>query len=465
MALRFVHFSPRAAAASLAMSAVFVLSACSMQPPRSFPEVQLPESFTGPKSAAAVSVDTNWWHGFDSPELSALMAQLAAQNLDLATASLRVERAQFQLGQTRADNLPAVSGRLSGRGGENLDTGLTSLSSSASIGASYDVDIWGSREASILASTLNIDVSQAQLRNQSVLLQRQLANAYFTQLSLQQRLAIAKQNVTASEQLLSLIQLRYDAGSASGIELAQQRNTLLSAQNEVLRLSNQLAINNRALAALLADSEFQQREFTAPVNSLALPEIDVQQPASVLRQRPDVAAAFLQLQLADISVYQASIAGLPGLSLSADLGMSDLTDLANGWSLSAALSSAMVLFDNGKREQAERVANVDTQIAFNNLMTTIISAAQEMQDAADNYRFQREAYALDLIELENNQRLYDLAQARYKSGDSDFLNLLNAQRSWFSAQLNVINRYQSALSAAVDVYTAARGLPVTNTDS
>ena len=75
------------------------------------------------------------------------------------------------------------------------------------------------------------------------------------------------------------------------------------------------------------------------------------------------------------------------------------------------------------------------------------------------------AYALDLIELENNQRLYDLAQARYKSGDSDFLNLLNAQRSWFSAQLNVINRYQSALSAAVDVYTAARGLPVTNTDS
>ena len=123
-------------------------------------------------------------------------------------------------------------------------------------------------------------------------MQRQLANAYFTQLSLQQRLAIAKQNVTASEQLLSLIQLRYDAGSASGIELAQQRNTLLSAQNEVLRLSNQLAINNRALAALLADSEFQQREFTAPVNSLALPEIDVQQPASVLRQRPDVAAAF-----------------------------------------------------------------------------------------------------------------------------------------------------------------------------
>ncbi len=87
MARCFVHFSPRAAAVSLAMSAVFILSACSMQPSRSFPEVQLPESFSNPKITATVSVDTNWWHWLDSPELSALMAQLAAQNLDLSTAS------------------------------------------------------------------------------------------------------------------------------------------------------------------------------------------------------------------------------------------------------------------------------------------------------------------------------------------------------------------------------------------
>lgn len=460
MTRNIVYLRQQVVTVSVAILAVLGLSACSMQASRSFPQIPLPEHFHALQDTHTVTIDKTWWLAFHSPELLTLMQQLEAQSLDLANASLRVERARFQWGQSQADNLPALSGRASGRSAENLDSGLRSNGSSASVAMSYEVDIWGSREASILAAKLNIDVSEAQLRNQSVLLQQALANGYFTQLSLQQRLDIAHQNITASEQLLSLIQLRYEAGSASGIELAQQRNTLLSAKSEVLRLENQLALNNRALAALLADSEFQQREFTLHINSIALPEIDIQQPASVLRQRPDVAAAFLQLQLADINVYQASVAGLPGLSLSADVGLSDLTTLASGWTLSAALSSAMVLFDNGKREQAEKAANVDTHIAFNNLVIAIISAAREMQDAADNYRFQRDAYHLDLIELDNNKRLYDLAQAKYKSGDSDFLNLLNAQRSWFSAQLNVINRYQSALGAAVDVYTAARGLPV-----
>ena len=214
------------------------------------------------------------------------------------------------------------------------------------------------------------------------------------------------------------------------------------------------------LSALLADSELKPLSVAAKLDTISLPVIDLALPAAVLRQRPDVEMAFIQLQQADIAVYQASIAGLPGLNLSASLSLSDLTDLAEGWSLGAALSSAATLFDAGKRRRLEDIAQTNVDIALNNLKSVVISASQELLDSLDTYAYQQQAYTIDIIELANNQRLYELSQARYKAGDTDFLTLLNAQRSWFNAQLNLINSYESALNAAAQVYLAARGEPL-----
>ena len=442
--------------------AVSVCCGFTFTPDRAFPAYPLPwqSAAEAEQNEVTVNVDKHWWQQFSSAELNELMNRLDEQNLDLSTARLRLEQAQLQLRVAQADNLPSLSGRVAANGTHNPDTGDSQTGSSAALSGGYEVDVWGSRAAQILAGKLDISSATQSLRNQSVIIQRLLANAYFAQLSLGQRQSIARQNLVASEQLLELIQLQYDAGIASGIELAQQRNTLLAAQTELLRLNNEIKLNQRVLSALLADSELKPLSVAAKLDTISLPVIDLALPAAVLRQRPDVEMAFIQLQQADIAVYQASIAGLPGLNLSASLSLSDLTDLAEGWSLGAALSSAATLFDAGKRRRLEDIAQTNVDIALNNLKSVVISASQELLDSLDTYAYQQQAYTIDKIELANNQRLYELSQARYKAGDTDFLTLLNAQRSWFNAQLNLINSYESALNAAAQVYLAARGEPL-----
>lgn len=442
--------------------AIMCVAGCAYTPEREFPAYSLPwqSDLSTVAVNSGIKADSQWWQQFNSTELNTLMTALDAQNLDIASAKLRLEQAELQLRTEQADNYPSVSGRLSGSGSKGLDTGTSSASSSGSMSASYDVDVWGSRQAQILAAELDIDSARQSLRNQSVTLQQLLANAYFARLSLLQRQAIASQNVQASEQLLKLINLQYAAGSASGIERAQQRNTLLASQAELLNLNNQLKLNQRVLGALLADTEFKAFSFSQEINAIALPAIELALPAAILRNRPDVEMAYIALQQTDIAVYQASIAGLPGLSLSTSLSLSDLTSLASGWTLGAALSSAATLFDAGKRRRAEDIAQKNVEIALNNLQSVVIDATQELMDSLDNYAYQREAYEIDQVELENNRRLYELSQARYKAGDTDFLTLLNAQRSWFNAQLSLINSYEALLKSAVGVYLAARGEPL-----
>jgi outer membrane protein TolC len=88
-----------------------------------------------------------------------------------------------------------------------------------------------------------------------------------------------------------------------------------------------------------------------------------------------------------------------------------------------------------------------------------LNATQELLNGLDNLAYSREVYDLGELELANNKRLFELAQVRYKSGDTDFLTLLNAQRSWFNAQLALSNSYRQVLVATVDVYRAAGGVP------
>lgn len=438
--------------------ALLALCGCAYSPAQLRPEFEAPEAFSQ-YTQQPIVIDAQWWQSFQSGELSGLMTKLTKSNLTLSDAQLRLSQAQLQYQRSHADDLPAVTASASGRSARDLDTSTQQSSSSAGLGVSYDFDIWGSREAEQLAAELDVDVAQEQWRSAALQMQASLATHYITMLSLQQRRNIARQNVEASEKLLTLINVRYQAGDTSGIEVAQQRNTLLAAKAELLSIENNIVLRNRQIAALLGDTGFSARDYAADINELALPNITISQPASIIAQKPEVKAALKQWQLADIDVYQASIAGLPGLSFSASLSLSDLLTLADGWSVSGALSSAATLFDNDKRALAEAVNRVSLSIAVNNVKSVTLDATQTLLDSLDSYRYLEQAYQLDLQELDNNRRLYQLSEIRYKSGDTDFLTLLNAQRSWFSAQLAVVNSYRDLLIGSVDVYLAAGGMP------
>ena len=195
-------------------------------------------------------VTTSWWKVFEVDELVPVMKTLENQNLTLNQAEQRVKRAQFLLAQVNAGDVPTLTGRASGRSGRDLDSGRSSHSTSGGLGLNYDADIWGTRDAQQRSRQLGIDTAQYQFTDALLDTQALFINTLLEQISLQSRLSIAMQNVEISEALLKLVQIRFEEGDTSGIEVSQQRNTLISAQSEVLRLRNSLTLNERALAVL-----------------------------------------------------------------------------------------------------------------------------------------------------------------------------------------------------------------------
>ena len=436
-------FSVPLAARSLlcAFSCIVLTASCAYSPSTTLPETDT-QALQKAKSVDATSqITTSWWKVFEVAELAPVMKTLESQNLTLNQAEQRVKRAQFLLAQVNAGDVPTITARTSGRSGRDLDSGRSSHSTSGGLGLSYDADIWGTRDAQQRSRQLGIDTAQYQFTDALLDTQALFINTLLEQISLQSRLSIAMQNVEISEALLNLVQIRFEEGDTSGIEVSQQRNTLISAQSEVLRLSNSLALNERALAVLLGHESMQ---FNTPeekallslsLTDFSLPEVAPILSAEVLKQRPDVQLAIAQFKQAD---------------------------LAQGWTLGAAVSSAATLFDGGRLEAAEKAAKTDVDLAILQYQQTVLSAIEALLNSQTNLVFNQQNYRYALASLENNQQLYRLADIRYKAGDTDFLNLLNAQRSFFSARQSVISNYQAVLSSVIATYRESAGADITS---
>ena len=446
-----------------AFSCIALTTSCAYSPSTRLPEISS-QALSAAKSAeSTVPVTISWWTVFEVPELTPVMKTLESQNLTLNQVKQRVKRAQFLLAQVNAGDVPTITAGASGRSGRDIDRGHSSHSTSGGLGLNYDADIWGTRDAQQRSRQLGVDSAQYQFTDALLDTQALFLNTLLEQISLQSRLSIALQNVEISEELLKLVQIRFEEGDTSGIEVSQQRNTLISAQTEVLRLRNNLTLNERALAVLLGRESMQLNtpELSAllslSLTDFALPDVAPTLSAEVLKQRPDVQLAIAQFKQADLAFYEASVAGLPGMSLNADVGVSDLLDLAQGWTLSAAISSAATLFDGGRLEAIEQAAKTDVDLAILQYQQTVLSAIEALLNSQTNLAFYKQNYRYAAASLENNQQLYRLADIRYKAGDTDFLNLLNAQRSFFSARQSVISNYQAVLSSVIATHRESAG--------
>ncbi|WAJ70285.1 efflux transporter outer membrane subunit [Catenovulum adriaticum] len=444
---------------------VLWVTACAYQPNQHDLSMQMPAQLNQLGLESQVSAQTlslsqmQWWQTFTSPQLNSLMSELDTRNLSIAAAQLRLDKSRALLAQQQADYWPSVSARASQRNGYNFDNQNESSSSSLGFSAAYEIDLWGTRDAANASAKLNLIASQQQVQSVLLQLQIQLASQYFSHLSLLQRLDISTQNLAASESLLKLIQAQFEAGSASGIEVSQQTNSLLSAQAQLMTVERDINFSQRALAALLGKSDMQIELKYESIEQLSIPEISQRQSAKQLMQRPDIQIAQTQLRLQDANLYQVEQQKWPSLTVSADLSLADLMSFGSGWSAAIASGLSMPIFNAGKIDQQIEVAKTDVQIALANYQDAVVQAVKESLNSLTELSYQTNLYQVKQQELDNNQRLYRLAQIRFDSGDTDFLNLLNAQRSWFNAKLTHAAAKRDILQANIDVYKALAGKP------
>lgn len=452
------------------LAASLLLAACSNPAPRPDSGLQPPAAWQSPNTSAAAHSNRQWWMQFGSPQLNRLIEQASVGSHDLAAAVARVQQAQASATIAGAPLLPELKAGLNanrqrllhGKGYSQLDVSPDNRSLNyydAQLSASYEIDFWGGKRAARDSAVLGLQASEFDRATVELTLQSGVANSYTQALSLREQQRIAELNLANAQSVLRLVQTRYDAGSATALELAQQKS-LVAEQQRKLPLVQQQAREARITLAALLGQPVQALTLTEqPFDQLHWPEIDSGVPSELLSRRPDIASAEAKLAAAQADVTVARAAMLPTLTLTASLGTG--ADLASDLLRTTFynLSSGLVapIFNNGRLSAARDKATARQQELLETYRGAIINGFADVEKALNSIRGLDEQRQWQGEELSQAQTAFDIAQSRYQAGAEDLLTVLQTQRTLYAAQDMNVQLRLSRLQASIALYKALGG--------
>ncbi len=450
---------------TLALVALLSLSACSLTPTLTKPELPLPPSYSAAISDPdAQAVNAQWWQRFGSAELDALMVEALAANHDLAAAVARIEQSRASAKAARASLLPTVNASASAstssrdNGSSNTSSGSSnSQSDSATLSAAYELDLWGGNAASVAAARARLDASVYSRDAVALTLQGDVASNYFQLLALKDRLTLTEQNRAAAAELLRLVQVRYDNGAATALDLAQQKTTLLSIEASIPALQQSLQQTGHTLAVLLGRAPCGFVVSGTTLAGITLPAIAVDTPASLLVQRPDIRASEAGLIAANANIGVARAALLPNVSLSASAGINGVLTSGSSTVLSLAASLSQSVFDGGRLQSQVVLANAQQQELLESYAQTVLLALKDVEDNLVAVGSNETRTALLVQSTEQARLAYDLARIRYDAGADDLLTLLDAQRTRLNAEDSLVQAQLASQTAAIGLFKALGG--------
>lgn len=452
------------------LAASLLLAACSSPAPRLDSGVQPPSAWQSADTPGALQSNRQWWTQFGSPELERLVEQARLGSYDLAAAVARVRQAEASATIAGAPLLPELKAGLNanrqklihGKGYSQLDVSPENRSLDyydAELSASYEIDFWGGKRAARDSAVFGVQASEFDRATVELTLLSGVANSYTQALALREQARIAELNLANAQNVLHLVQTRFDAGSATALELAQQKSLVAEQQRRLPLVQQQAREALISLAALLGQ----------PVQALPLPEQSFAQlhwpdiasgvPSDLLSRRPDIASAEARLAAAQADVTVARAAMLPKITLTASLGSgADLAaDLLRTtfYNLSSGLTAP--IFNNGRLSAERDKAKARQDELLETYRGAIINGFADVEKALSSIRGLDEQRQWQSEELNQAQTAFDIAQSRYQAGAEDLLTVLQTQRTLYAAQdLNVQLRL-SRLQASIALYKALGG--------
>ncbi|MDQ0740996.1 efflux transporter outer membrane subunit [Pseudomonas sp. W4I3] len=452
------------------LSLCLLLNACAGNAPAIDSGIAPPAAWQNAERAASQATNQRWWMQFGSPSLNRLIDQARRDSFDVAAAMARVRQAQATAVIAGAPLLPEVKFNLTAsrekllRGSGNSDLNATESdrtvsSYDANLSASYELDFWGGRAAARDSALHSLQASQFDQANVELTLLSNVADRYAQTLAARQRQQIAELNLANARNVLTLVQTRYDAGSATALELAQQKS-LVASQQRQLPLIEQLAEESRITLAALLGQPVQALELGGePFQALTWPIIGPGVPSQLLSRRPDLAQAEAQLAAAHADVRVARAAMLPAVTLGATLGSGayKADDILR--SPFYTLTSGLVapIFNNGRLSAERDKARARQDELLQTYRGAIINGFADVEKALSSITRLDQQRQWQSEELRQAQTAFQIAQSRYQAGAEDWLTVLETQRSLYAAQdLNVQLRL-SRLQASIALYKALGG--------
>jgi len=457
-----------------ALAAALLLSGCVNLAPRyERPAAPVPAHYPDAPADAgsngAANADVGWRTFFADAKLRGLIELALDNNRDLRVAVLNIAQARAQYRIQDAATLPTLSASGSGtatRTPASLSaTGeaLTSHQYSATLGVSaYELDLFG-RVRNLSAQALEQYLSTEEARRSTqISLVAEVATAYLTWAADLERLALARETLRSQSDTYTLTQRSFELGSASALTLRQVQTSVDSARVDVARYTGQIAQDRNALALLLgAPVPGELAPGALGDGPGALPELPAGLPSELMLRRPDLLQSEHKLKAATANIGAARAAFYPRISLtaSAGSGSADLSGLFKGgsgsWTFLPQIS--LPIFDGGSNRASLDSAIAGRDIAVAQYEQAIQSAFREVADALA----QREALS---GQLQAQQSLVEasgdalkLSDARFARGVDSYLDVLDAQRSWYGAQQTLIGMRLSRLTNGVTLYKALGG--------
>lgn len=446
--------------------ATLALASCATDAPTDrLADTDVPSSWEGPIPQNADEWPSpSWWRAFNSNELDDLIAKAQSQNLDLAAATARIMQAEAQAKVAGSALLPSVnlsvgasqSGPLGGK-----STVSQRRSFSADVGASYELDFWGRNRANLSAAEASLAASRYDRETVALTVTASAASTYFQILSLRDRLRTAKLNLENARGVLKIIEARVKAGVVTPLDLAQQRAAVANQEASIPALE-QSEREARATLALLLGLPPQGFDVTAKsMAGLAAPTVKPGLPSGLLARRPDIRRSESDLLAADANIAAARAAFFPTISLTGSAGFASaaLSSLFNPANAAYTIGASLLqtIFDNG-RLQGEYEATIGRrQEIVANYRSAVITAFSDVHVALG---------AVASLAAEEHQRSLAAAQAaeafriadvRYRAGVEDFISVLDAQRTLYSAQDQLSQTQLARLQACVALFRALGG--------
>ena len=458
--------APRVQMALTTLLALLVSGCASLAPTEGLlPAVAVPSAWAGSSGNAAASgaatALARWWTRFDDPQLTALVEQSLNANASVRTAQASLQQARAQVDVQSAGLAPSVGASGSAQGSRaSNNTGSTFQ---AGFDASWEPDVFGRLRSGVNASEADARAAEASLADVQVSLAAEVAVNYIELRGLQQRLAIARSNLTSQQETLQITQWRLQAGLTTSLVTEQARAAAEQTAAQIPSLEASLAQSRYSLAVLTGqvpgalDATLRA---SAPVPQPTA-ELALAIPAETLRQRPDVRAAEQRIAAALARVSQADAARYPSFSLGGSLGLRALTlgALSGGSAVTSALlgSVSIPLLDGGAARAQVRVQSAALEQARVAYEATVLAALQDVENALVALRGDRERLArlVAAADAANNAAL--LAQQRYSSGLIDFQAVLETQRTLLSTQESVAITTAAVAADHVRLYKALGG--------
>ncbi|TFZ06058.1 efflux transporter outer membrane subunit [Ramlibacter henchirensis] len=448
----------------LAPIAAAVLAGCSFIPTYERPAAPVATAFPYPSAtegAPARSLD--WQRFFTDERLRGLIGTALSSNRDLRVAVLNIEQARAQYDIRRADRYPTVGAGVNASRAPNPVTGDQVSSFQAGLAfTAWEIDFFG-RIASLSQAALAQYLATEEGRKAAqIALVGSVANAWLALVADEELLALTQQTLATRQESLRLVKLRFDNGVSSELDLRLAQSLAETARAALAQGQRQRAADLNALALLVGQPLPPDFQTGTTMAAITLPDVPAGVPSDVLVSRPDVRQAEQLLVAANANIGAARAAFFPRITLTAQAGrasnqLSGLFDGGGSWAYTIAPSLLLPIFDAGRNQAGLASANVSRDIAVAQYERAIQTAFREVSDALAG-----RATLTEQLEAQTNVAQAEtirakLSQMRFDAGVASTLDLLDAQRSLFTAQQAEIQTRLARLQNQVLLYRALGG--------